>query len=225
VIQHVTNAREFVSSLKQMAGKDGVIVITCPDGSLPNIELLWADQNFSFVPEHLVSLCKDIGFKTISWFASPFSVSVPPAQLLLLSENRHLHEARKGMDVPPANREALYQWRCEYLSSFTAIDDVLSSRTANCKHVFNFGASYWSSVLAAYCPRYWQQVFACLVDHPDTTDRRFLDKEVLELSLIQPMDADAIVFGTSPITHKALKKRFESSWKQVISWDHFSVQS
>src|ERR1700694_2603359 len=41
VIQHVTNAREFVASLREMVSDDGMVVITCPDGSLPNIEILW----------------------------------------------------------------------------------------------------------------------------------------------------------------------------------------
>ena len=221
VLQHTASARSFITSLKAMIGQDGVIVITCPDGSIPNIEILWADQNFSFLPEHLICLCQDIGFGTISWFASPSSASVPPAQMLFLSKTPAAH---KSTDVPPANRNEIYQSRCNYLTSFRKIDDHISSRAENCERVFNFGASYWSSVLAAYCPAYWQQVSACLVDYTDHFENGFLDKAVLPLNSIQPTDTDAIVLGTSPRTHHTLNEKLVPSWQQVISWDNFAVQ-
>jgi hypothetical protein len=224
VLQHVTDAREFLTSLKKIAGPNGVIVITCPDGSIPNLEILWADQNFSFLPVHLLGLCREIGFETISWSASPVSASVPPAQLLLLSGNRHLLEACQRRDVPTANVKDIYRSRCEYLSSFEQIDDHIRSRAEGCERVFNFGASYWSSILAAYCPRYWQQVSGCLVDYTDNIDLNFLDKDVLELRSIEPTGTDAIVFGTSPVTHKALREKLSSAWKRIVSWDNFAVQ-
>jgi SAM-dependent methyltransferase len=224
VLQHVTNTRAFVTSLKKVAGEDGVIVITCPDGSVPNIEILWADQNFSFLPTHLIDLCREVGFATINWFSSPFSPSVPPAQLLLLSANRSFHGKKKPTNVPAPDLEEIYRSRCEYLVSFKQIDDYICSRTKECERVFNLGASYWSSILAAYCPQYWQRVSACLVDTKDEVDQAFLGKEVLQLASIQATDTDAIVLGTSPMTHNALRAKIASSSKLIISWNGFSVR-
>jgi SAM-dependent methyltransferase len=224
VIQHVTNAREFVSSLKEMVSEEGVIVITCPDGSVPNIEILWGDQNFSFLPAHLIRLCEDTGFEAINWFSSPPSPSVPPAQMLVLSPGRKLQECRSGMNIPTSSLEEIYHAKCEYLKAFEQIDGFIYSRTEDYARVFNLGASYWSSILAAYCPRYWQRVSACLVDNADDVERSFLDKGVLALSSITTTDGDALVFGTSPSTHKALCAKFSNSWKKIVPWDDFAVQ-
>jgi len=221
VIQHVTNAREFVTLLKGVVGENGVLIITCPDGSLPNIEILWGDQNFSFLPVHLMRLCEDIGFEVISWFQSPSSPSVPPAQMFFLSKNRNMQPAIAGTRVPTPEAKEVYEARCGYLNSFSAIDEYLCSATEDCANVFNLGASYWSSVLAAYCPRYWERVSGCVVEGTDSVDREFLDKRVLQLGTVRPTDQDALVFGTSPATHKALSERFSTSWKHIVSWDRF----
>lgn len=224
VIQHVTDAREFLISLKELAGENGVIVITCPDGSIPNIEILWADQNFSFLPAHLASLCEEVGFPAPKWFSSPFSASVPPAQLLLF-DNRREREAFPGMDVPAANLKEVYRARCQYLRSFAEIDNYFCARVKDSDRVFNFGASYWSSILAAYCPRYWQKVSACLVDNTGNGDLEFLDKPVLETGSIESRQTDALILGTSPVTHDALRQKLLRSWSHIVSWDHFAVQS
>lgn len=223
VIQHVTNAREFLASLKELVGEHGAIVITCPDGSVPNIEILWADQNFSFLPAHLARLCDEIGFEVISWYPSPPSPSVPPAQMLFLSCDATVRPDRSGVPVPNSSPEEVYKAKSEYLSSFKLIDDYLCASVQDRARVFNFGASYWSTILAAYCPRYWTMVSACVVDKADDVEPRFLDKEVIELSALQPED-DTIVFGTSPSTHNALIERFSPAWKHVVAWNQFAPQ-
>jgi hypothetical protein len=146
---------------------------------------------------------------------------MPPAQLLLLSGNRPLGKD----DVPAVNLEEVYRARCQYLHSFAQIDDFLCSRIKGSERVFNFGASYWSSILAAYCPRYWQQVSACLVDHTGNGGLEFLDKAVLEVDSIEPGQPAALVLGTSPVTHETLRTKFAHSWSRIVSWDQFAVQS
>lgn len=221
VIQHVTNAREFVESLKEVVTDDGVIVITCPDGSIPNIEILWSDQNFSFLPAHLIRLCEESGLETMRWFSSPPSPSVPPAQMLLLSKDGGLKEGKPGMTVPPPNLQAGYEAKCDYLNSFERIDSHIGTRTEHSANVYNFGASYWSSILAAYCPTYWPRVLACVVEDTGNVEPQFLDKGVMALNQLHQNERDALVLGTSPATHQALRPRFVSSWNTVVSWDDF----
>ena len=221
VIQHVTNAREFVESLKEIVTDDGVIVITCPDGSIPNIEILWSDQNFSFLPAHLIRLCEESGLEEIRWFSSPPSPSVPPAQMLLLSKGNGLKEGKPGMSVPTANLQDVYEAKCDYLNSFGKIDSHIGARTEACANVYNFGASYWSSILATYCPTYWPTVSACLVEDTGNIEPQFLDKSVAALDQLQRNENDALVLGTSPATHQALRSRFHSSWKTIVTWDDF----
>ena len=221
VIQHVTNAHEFATLLKDIVSEEGILIITCPDGSLPNIEILWGDQNFSFLPVHLLRLFAGIGFEVISWFPSPPSPSVPPAQMFFLSKNKKIQPAIEGTPVPTPDAMEVYKAKSNYLSSFSRIDDYLCSRTAGCASVFNLGASYWSSVLAAYCPHYWERVSGCVVEGTDSMDRGFLNKPVLKLETVKPGNEDVLVFGTSPATHQVLSERFSESWKHVVAWDKF----
>jgi hypothetical protein len=221
VIQHVTNAREFVQSLKEVVTDDGVIVITCPDGSIPNIEILWSDQNFSFLPANLIRLCEESGLEGIRWFSSPPSPSVPPAQMLLLTKNGGLNEGKPGMAVVTPNLQDVYKAKCDYLNSFGKIDNHIRSQTERCANVYNFGASYWSSILAAYCPTYWPNVSACVVEDTGNVEPQFLDKCVTALNQLQHNENDALVLGTSPATHQALRSRFLSSWNTIVSWDDF----
>jgi SAM-dependent methyltransferase len=224
VIQHVTNARNFVASLTQLMADDGAIVITCPDGSLPNIEILWADQNFSFLPVHLVQLAGDIGLGAIRWYASPESPSVPPAQMLVLSHPRSPADQRHETQLPVRSLPDLYDARCDYLNAFQTLDEYLFSRTRESNRVFNLGASYWSSVLAAYCPTYWETVSACVVDDARGGAAAFSGKEVIDLSSVSPQEHDALVFGTSPTTHRALEDQFARSWNRVVTWDGGTIQ-
>jgi len=221
VIQHVTNAREFVESLKGVVTDDGVIVVTCPDGSIPNIEILWSDQNFSFMPQHLVRLAEESGLGMIRWFSSPSSPSVPPAQMLLLSKGDALKGGKPGMEMPATNLESVYEAKCNYLNSFEKIDRQIRSQTEHAANIYNFGASYWSSILAAYCPTYWSRVSACIVEDTGNVEPQFLDKHVVALDQLRRNENDALVFGTSPATHQALKDRFVSSWNTIVTWDDF----
>jgi 2-polyprenyl-3-methyl-5-hydroxy-6-metoxy-1,4-benzoquinol methylase len=220
VLQHVTNAHEFLVSLKEIVSKNGLIIVTCPDGSRPNIELLWSDQNFSFLPVHLVSLCKDIGFEMIRWFASPISPAVPPAQMLFLSTNNALRSPG-DIDTPVQDLAASYRAKCDYLRSFSKISVHICAHLQRSAQVFNFGASYWSSVLAVYCPAYWREVSACIVDGTEPAEGEFLGKPLLTSKTVEPADNAFLVLGTSPGTHRALRARFSTTWKNIISWDDF----
>ncbi len=221
VIQHVTSAREFLASLKKMASEDGAIIVTCPDGSLPNIELLWADQNYSFLPAHLLRLSEEIGFEKVVWSAFTPSPSVPPAQMLILSNNPKIRVKRGELQMPVSNPQEIYRSKCEYLNRFAQLDAYICSRTERFARVFNFGASYWSSILAAYCPRYWQRVSGCLVDSFDTSEARFLDKSVSLANTIEPKQDDVLVLGTSPASHIALRAGLSPFWENLISWNEF----
>ncbi len=218
VIQHVNNAKDFLLQLKSLVKEDGVIAVTCPDGSRPNIEILWGDQNFSFLPMNLYKLASQIGFKTVFWASSSDSPSLPPAQLLILTNNPkydHLKTSIHDLDVP---LDDIYRMRSEYLSSFKKINAYLAEQTGD-KKVYNFGASYWTSVLAAYCPDYWKKVTACLTDE-DPGASKFLGKDVVMYSSVVPSDA-TLVIGTGPGWQKQLKEKLAKDWAEIVTWDQF----
>jgi hypothetical protein len=125
------------------------------------------------------------------------------------------------MAVVTPNLQDVYKAKCDYLNSFGKIDNHIRSQTERCANVYNFGASYWSSILAAYCPTYWPNVSACVVEDTGNVEPQFLDKCVTALNQLQHNENDGLVLGTSPATHQALRSRFLSSWNTIVSWDDF----
>ena len=220
VIQHVNSAKAFMHQLKSLVKDDGVIVITCPDGSRPNIEILWSDQNFSFLPMNLLKLAEDIGFKTVFWTSSADSPSLPPAQLLLMTNNKYyegLKPDKAAMDIP---LDKIFRDRSDYLLSFEKINQYIIDKISDSARVYNFGASYWTSILAAYCPDYWKKVTACLVDE-DQGNSKFLGKDVSLYSSVMPDSKDVLVIGTGPGWQKNLKEKLNKDWEHIVIWDSF----
>jgi len=219
VIQHVNDAHGFVNLLAELVNENGLVLNTCPDGSKPNVELLWSDQNFSFLPNHMEEFAKvkNKMFKYSYWSFSPTISSLPPAQLLLLTNNP-LYDSYK-LDIAKIDKQEIYNLRREYLSSFAKIDEFLTDSVREFEHVYNYGASYWTSILAVYCPNYWEKVIACVIDDVDIA-QQFMGKEVLRNEELNKADS-ILVLGTSPAGHKNLKTKLMPTWNNIINWEKF----
>ncbi|NCX94019.1 MAG: class I SAM-dependent methyltransferase, partial [Gammaproteobacteria bacterium] len=88
VIQHVDDARAFLRQLKTLLKPEGRLIVTCPNGARPNIEMLWADQNYSFIASHLIALARQEGYSILSCQESSSSNALPPALMMVLSLKR-----------------------------------------------------------------------------------------------------------------------------------------
>lgn len=220
VIQHVNDARRFLKNLTERLNEQGVIIVTCPNGSKPNIELLWADQNYSFLSNHLLILGKELGFETLYWEESAESNSLPPAQLLVLTNNINYRNKLKNNESEAVkNINDIYSLRKTYLNSFSKINEYLLAEIGEHPNVFNLGASYWSSILAAYCPDYWKRVDACLIDDNFDDDFEFVGKKTQSTQSVDKLNS-VLVLGINPSSHSLIKDKF-NGWAKVISWDQF----
>jgi 2-polyprenyl-3-methyl-5-hydroxy-6-metoxy-1,4-benzoquinol methylase len=225
VIQHVNDAKAFLKSLSSIVNDDGIIILTCPDGSKPNVELLWSDQNFSFLPQHLIDLCKETGFKYFGWTTSPFSPSLPSAQMIVLTNNRLYGNLNDSYNTNlSVNLKEIFEDRNQYLSSLVKVSAFLNHNIKKYSVIYNFGASYWSSILAAYCPEYWRKINACIIEGTeDNVD--FMGKKVYSISKFNNEENYAVVVGTSPAWHQTVKNRLiKNSIKNIITWDHLMTQ-
>jgi SAM-dependent methyltransferase len=220
VIQHVNNVRAFIDSLRRLLTKDGMIIITCPDGHRPNIELFFSDHNYSFLSDNLIQIGNSLGFNRSIWDASEDNPSLPPAQLIMLTNNP-LHSSREQYYT---QREALnihhvIARKIEYINSITDLGIFLGRQISGYANVYNFGASFWTSVLAAYCRDYWGRVNACIVD-TNNNGEEFMGKNIIGLESIHNKQDSVIVLGTSPATHSLLTAKLEKDYK-VIRWDSY----
>ena len=220
VLQHVNDAGEFLSNMKMRLSDKGVIIVTCPDGSRPSIDLLWSDHNYSFLPEHLLKLGHELNFETVYVTQSPDNPSLPPAQLLLLTNNpgySGTEIAENQTPVRDINHD--YRSKVEYLLSFRKLNEYLVQKISGFSTVYNFGASYWTSVIAAYCPDYWNRVEACVIDTQDNVTE-FMGKRIVGLNTVKDADHVVIVLGTAPTSHEWLANRLQD-YASIIRWDKF----
>lgn len=213
VLQHLSNPLDFVSTVSNLVSEGGVIVITCPDGSRPNIELLWADQNLSITPANLRTLATSAlpsSDKLTILQSEGSSVSLPPA--LLMTTGGRGCGMSYNCDV---SMESLFHNRRQYLESFQSINEFLFNQLKDNLFVTNLGASYWSSVLAAYCPDYWSLVYNCCVDDPKG-QTEFVDKPVVKTADI-PNNA-SVVLGIAPNAQQAAANSLTQRMSRVLCW-------
>ena len=221
VLQHVNDAARFLADMRSCLDDHGVMIVTCPDGSRPSIDLIWTDHNYSFLPQNLVALGKELGFATVRVDSSADNPSLPPALLLLLTDNPAYREAEapgyrplSEEDVRGAHRD-----KSDYLSRFAELNEFLAQQISDASHVYNFGASYWTSVLAAYCPDYWEKVEACVIDKSDDV-KQFMNRPIMELSEIGGVDGPVLVLGTAPLGHEQLEARLQP-YARVVGWNSY----
>lgn len=215
VIQHVADPAEFLSAVDSLSGKTSQLAITAPDGGRPNIELLWADQNLSITPSALEFLAKlhwKRAKKSLRVVLSDSKASLPPAMLLCSEVTDNNGFTNNGIEP-----QMLMQLRRDYLNSFATIEEMLLEAIAPFDTVINLGTSYWASVLAVYCPRYWARVSICCVDSPGAEDAAYLGKPVLA-TCAAPSSA-VLVLALAPMTQKAVAEKYQGSFSRVVVWD------
>ena len=215
VIQHTTSPRGFLRDLGGLVGATGLVVVTCPDTTVPSNEMMWADQSFSLAPAHLVRLASEAGFAVRAWRRAPEGGPLLDKQLVVLARDGH-EDACASDEVPRFDVETNRGLRDRYLKAWAALDAYLLARVTGAKEVFNFGASMWSYLLRGYCPGYWARVTACIVDNFAGT---FMDRPVLPDA--RPVGAgDVIVLGINPENQPALERRFRGDGYETVRWDH-----
>lgn len=215
VLEHTESPTDFLVGLEQLLAPDGQIVITCPDASEPNQEVMFSDQNFSFLPTHLDALAVQAGLEVIVWKQPPAHVSLRDKQLVVLRKHSHPRRAfQAALDWTGVNR--LYQRRRDYFSSWRICDEMLSYGCRFASHVYNFGTSTWGFLLAGYCPEYWNLVTSCMIDGGSG---EFLGKAVSDAGQVTLIEGDVIVMGVDPETQQQFAGRFASTPAKLIIWN------
>ena len=215
VLQHTTDPVDFIRAQARLLSDDGILVLSCPDGTKPSVELLMADQNVSLCPEHLDALAAKASMRVVRRLPCPGG----PLRNEQLAVMRPVDT--KGPDGSAmASRHAIdasYAGLVAYLNAWAGLDSWLSQAIVDARRVFNFGGGLWSYVLAAYCPGYWARVECCLVDG---FAGRCIDREVKPFESVTLSKDDVLVLGTNPYVQPKLAARFADAGLRAVSWNH-----
>lgn len=221
VLQHTTDPRGFLQVMGELVSDRGLIVLTVQDSSTPSNELLYSDQNFSFMPQHLVGLAEAVGLDVLSWRRAPDTDGLRLSQLMVCGRKNTGHASLQRDQVPELDEgflPRLYGRRTEYLEAWPRIEDFLCWKTRKNQLVYNFGAGMYSYLLACYCDRYWDRVTACTLDR---FSGEFAEKQVVPFEELRLSDGDCAVLGTRPAIQKLISSRIESGGSEAVCWDNF----
>jgi SAM-dependent methyltransferase len=214
VLQHTTDPVEFVRLQARLLSPDGLLVLSCPDGTEPNVELLMADQNFSLLPAHLDTIAAKAGMMVVRRLPCPGG-PIRNEQLVVMRSMTSGRPLAPALPEPSAVAVS-YTRLVNYLTAWSTLDAHLLTLTTNARRVFNFGGGLWSYMLAAYCPDYWARVECCLVDG---FDGRCIDKEVRRFESVALSPDDILVLGTNPYVQPKLIDRFLQDGLRAASWN------
>jgi SAM-dependent methyltransferase len=215
VLQHTSDPVGFLKAKKSLLAPGGKLVLSCPDGTLPSIELLMADQNVSLRPVHVGAIAAKSGLVVEATSPCPGG-PIRNEQLMVLSATQTGGPAmaRDSFSMDPEEEFSKFT---AYLNNWSNLDTHLCSKIGDAQRVFNFGGGLWSYALAAYCPNYWAKVESCLVD---TFSGRCLDKEVVPIEQVKLDERDCLVLGTNPYVQAALIDRFLAAGLRAVSFQN-----
>jgi len=216
VLQHTTDPVSFIQLQRRLLRADGQLVLSCPDGTKPSVELLMADQNFSLWPSHLDAIVAKTGLSVERHLPCPGGPLRNEQLAVIGTTDAGKFAARP---IPPTRQviDASLTQLVTYLEAWAGLDAWLLEALAGARRVFNFGGGLWSYVLAAYCPQYWARMECCLVDG---FAGRCIDREVKPFESVTLAPDDIIVLGTNPYVQPKLVARFAVAGLRAVSWNH-----
>jgi SAM-dependent methyltransferase len=217
VVEHTTDPVDFLRSLKNFLREKGLIVIVCPDSSIPSAELMFSDQNYSFTPQQFMRLAESAGLNVVAWKTSSEMSSVNNKQLVVLSRAETQNFDCTSDQMPLRAADELLLERCRYVESYTQCDRYLLESISGYETIYNFGTSTWSLLLAAYCPNYWSSVSYCVIEGESGL---FQGKVVKNLADVHLPGKDVFVLGVNPLFQPELSERLAARKIPTITWNH-----
>ena len=203
VIEHTIDPMAFLTALHGALHSDGRMVIVCPDGGRPGLDLLFVDHVFSFARDHLAALLPPAGFQCVSVSGAPGPLG---SFQMAIGRRREATRARP-VSAPPrldGVRRYLERWR--------QLDDRLQSRMSG--SAVCFGAGEAAGLLRAYAPRAWASVRACTVDG----DSRGRYGELPMIPLDSIPDGETLLVGVRPADQPRVAERLAARFTRVVTW-------
>ncbi|MBV8639519.1 MAG: class I SAM-dependent methyltransferase [Candidatus Eremiobacteraeota bacterium] len=202
VIEHTPDPLGFV---RDLATQGEQVLVVCPDGSVPNSEMLFADHLQSLTSADIQRLFTDAGLRVVSQERAPAEIGPFLATLAKRDRNDHA-----SVDTPPRSHDAARR----YLETWSGLDAALQQRLDRFDDLLCFGAGEAAALLRAYCPKAWARIRACIAD--EVSDHTFFEKEVYRTADVR---LGPVLLGARPQVQHALASRISAAGGTPITWD------
>lgn len=199
VIEHTIDPEVFLGLLRRACAPGGRIVLICPDGSTPWLELLMLDHRHSFTPAGIEALARSAGMAV---------------------EAHHSEGGFMALLLRPARPQATRRWppaggltaaRRRYLGAWRALDAAMPAGPLTC-----FGVGEAATLLRCYLPGVWSRVVAVTAD--DLAGAERLGKPVLPWNE-ETMMRHPILLAVRPQAQAGLAARIAAAGGTPVRWD------
>lgn len=208
VIEHAPDPAAFLQETAALMSDDGELLLSCPDGRTPWMEVLITDHVWSFSPWHLGQLFPRAGL-------SVASVSAAPGQLgafaMIRGGRRQARSSAVGKTPHAVAERPEMQ---HYLEAWRRMDDTILRRVPE-GPLLCFGIGEAAGLLRAYAPATWSRVTQCVADGPE--HQMFGNFPVSDYAEVRrPAN---LLLGIRPSGQAALAARVEAQGHRTIRWD------
>lgn len=201
VLEHVGDPIGFLRALARRSYGD--VVVVCPNGEIPNVELLFADHLSSLTRSNIAILFAAAGLQVVHQDLAP-----PSLGAFIMTVGR----ATESVSISSVVDSTIIHARFDYLHVWEALDDVLMARIGDTAAAC-FGTGEAAALLRTYAPRAWAQVEACTAD--ETSDALFGNTPVVPYNTLKPQ---TILLGTRPSVQPMLVERLARDGHRVVFW-------
>jgi SAM-dependent methyltransferase len=201
VIEHTADPLGFLRQLRAVCAPGGRIVLICPDGDAPWLELLMLDHRWSFTRAALRILAARAGLRVLGGDAAGGGF-----QAIALAAGRgHWRRQRRG------DATALVGARRRYLATWRALNESREDAA-----LIAFGQGEAAALLRAYTPSLWRRVTHVTADHPVDDDG--LGRPVIPMATALTR-GHKLLLAVRPGAQAGLAERFAAQGMPTLRWD------
>jgi hypothetical protein len=205
--EHVEDPIEFLRLLGACIAPGGRLVIICPDGDQPSVELLIYDHVHSFSRRALHRVAQHAGFTIARHEGSPEALGT--FQALVLTRDA-------GGVAEPDVPQSLVNDRQRYFQAWRDLDASLLARCPPGVRIEAFGAGEAAGLLRIYAPQTWARV-ACVT--LDGGKGEYAGLPVSDYTSLKPDATRAFLLALRPAVQAMLSARLEADGHIAIRWD------
>ena len=196
VIEHTLSPTDFMDVCRKTTHQDGYILIICPDGQTPNLELLFYDHISSFTLSALEAFALRVGLKIIA--SEILEGPLLGFQMVLLQRS-----TERTTTLPAPSR--LAEARTDLLNIWRHSEARLA-RALGGKAYAIFGAGEFADLLAAYCPQIIDNAQSIVVDTP--FQERYLGKPLISTDTFLEQNDGVLVAAVNERSWQTIQELF-----------------
>ena len=217
VLEHTVDPVRFLQGLASALRPGGTLIVICPDGASPGLELLFVDHLHSFTSAHLAALCRQAGLHPRAGHAR--GPAAAGFQMMIADRERPDERAESVEPVLALASPALARAKARYLDRWRTLDARLTARLDDDRGVICFGVGEAAGLLRAYAPEAWARVGQWTVD-VDVSDppREYAGLPVVPLDRMRESER-TLLLAVNPMDQAAVAARLARDTRlRVVTW-------